>query len=65
MDKDDIMICEYETNFGWGDVEMVAIFNKNTISEKEVKMLIRRALESNEVIQITKIQYEKVFGKIG
>lgn len=64
IDKENISVVEYETNFGWGDVEMVAIYNKKNISEMEVKKLIRRALESKDVIHITKKQYENVFGDV-
>lgn len=63
MEVGNVTIIEYTTNFGWGDVDMVAIFNKNVIPEKDVKQLIRKAEEDNKVIQISKMQYENVFGK--
>lgn len=65
MDKENIMVIEYMDNYGSCDFEMVAIYNREKISEEKVVELIKSNSQNSNVIKIDKMQYENIFGKLG
>ena len=62
FDKENLMRIEYTNKFaGKHSVEMVALYNKKRISEKEVKDVIQTEMYNPYVIIIEKEKFEKVF----
>lgn len=63
---EDIMRMDFtEMVGGYYEVEKTAIFNKNTISEKEVREKIKSGEYDSRIIVIFQEQFENVFGKEG
>lgn len=59
----DVMLIEYNLGVGkYLNVDMIAIFNKNKISEYEVREIIRTPIEDERILVISKEKYENIFG---
>ena len=60
-----IMMIEFTQVLGPYELTKVALFNNLKISEEEVKRLIKlgRAEQSNDVVVISKQQYESLCGR--
>lgn len=56
-----VMKIEYTRCYIWGDEEMVALFDDQTISEEEVSVAIRLDREHPHIIITPKTTYESVF----
>lgn len=64
IDKDNVMKIEYTVKIaGVHDLEKIALYNKNRITQKEVKNLIDNGEYSPHVIIIDRQQFDNVFFK--
>lgn len=64
MNKENIMMIEYPTTIGDYKEWFVAIFNTDVISTEKAKAMIEQDDRSEEMIIVTKKQFENVFGEI-
>jgi len=65
FDKENIMQIEFKKEYSnEHHIDMIALYNKNKISETEVRELIKRDIQTSNVLVITKKQFENVFFKM-
>lgn len=61
MDQENIFILEFVQKYGDFEVDCVAIFNQTVISEDEVRKVIKAGLGTEDVIMMTRSQYDSIF----
>jgi hypothetical protein len=61
MDKDNIIMIEFTNTWHGFKQEMVAIYNKNNMTEEMANELIRTEIQDDNLIVITKEQFNNVF----
>lgn len=60
--KDNIFIIEYDISIGFYNMEMVAMYNENVITEEEVVKLIDDGMvdTDNRVVVMNRKQYDNL-----